>query len=626
MLAAAILMLNVPEAALAVPKLTEEQIHLAEKYGTLYIAGSRKDLPLEGIYDGDFAGVMPQFYQRLSELTGMHFVYLDSRTDRKELAATMQCDILSLVTEDDVLLQKEGLIPGPVCFTYDGAEYRIAYTRRMPAELIEIIDAAFAKMSDGDRLQCAIAGAAQSYFAGMSRGYRVVLYIMIGLCATLLAFLLFLVVRDRRRMKKAHTIDAVTGLYNHEGFSKRYDRLKEQRRFPLYFLAYVLIDCDKELVFSGEEAMNLRMKAGADALREHLQSDWIAARTGASSFLLCFSVGPQRQAVDVLKPILNAMEDRMNRDQGVSYCRTYAGICRSDDTQGDLDKAINEIRIAAWKAKEQEKRILTGSIALAQSAASDYLLGKELLATMNMADFQVYILPMVKPADTKVTGGRAIVRWQHPSRGLLLPNDFLPYIVKTDRIKELDLWVFDRICAWSRRRREEGLSSLLVTCKISWISINDSGIYSAMLEKMLQYGIRSGEIGIEVDSGIVRHETKAILENIEGLHRAGVMVILDRFGSDKTSHSALVKYTVDMMKLHSGLLPKETSNGRGLRQRLYLLDNTISLCKRLGIRIICSGVENKDHHTIAQELGCDLAEGNYYYQPMPCSEFDRNFQ
>lgn len=620
-----ILMPGVPVYASSNPDASGKQRKLAEEYGTVYIAGSRDSLPLEGIHNGGFAGIMPQFYRKLSEMTGMTFAYLDSRTDRNELAASLQCEILSLITEDDAALLAKGLIPGPVCFAYDGMDYRIAYTERMPEELRGIVDDAFSRMSDGDRLRCAVEGAVQCCAAATPGWFRILFFAVIGLCVALMILLAVLWLHDRQRIQKALTVDAVTQLYNRRGFSERFDRLREQRRFPLFFLAYILMDCEKELVFSGKTALNLQMEAGAGALKECLRPDWFAARTDVFGYLLCFTAGPQFEASEVLEPILDAIEDRMN-GEGARYYRAYAGVCRADETQGDLIKAIDETRIAAWKAREQEERILIGSRQLSRSAAEGYFHVREMLANVKMEDFRISILPMVKLPEKQVVGGQATLRWQHPARGLLLPDEFLPYIEKTDRIKELDLWVFDRVCAWSRQRRESGLSPMLITCAVSGISLNDPDFYNAMTEKMNQYGIRPGEIGIEVGCGIVRHNAQRAFENLDDLHHAGVTVILDKLGSDKTALGALVAFSVDMVKLHSGLLPKETRNGRGLRKRLYLLDNAINLCRRLEIRIICSGVENESHNTIVQELGCDLAVGDHYYRPMPCDEFDRYFQ
>lgn len=627
-LAVIILTLSIPvTASAATQKFTGTQRQLMKEYETVYIAGSRDSMPLEGVHKDTYIGVMPQFYQKLSDITGMDFVYLDNRTDRYQLAARQQCDILSLVTEDDATLQAMNFIPGPACFTYKGTTYRIAYTQRMPAEMTEVLDDAFAQMSDTDRLHCAISGSTQCYHINAPGWLRTALFIAIGLCIMLVVLLIMLVYRNKKSLQHALTVDPVTKLNNRTGFSEGFRQLKEQQRFSLYYLAYILIDCEQELIFSGDAALDFRMEAGANAIREYLHPDWIAARTDISGYLLCFPAGPKREAADVLKPILDAIEKHMNRDQVALYYRAYAGICRSDFTHGNLDKAINEIRIAAWKAKEQDKRILISSRQLTQNATVDYRHAKEILASINMEDFLIYVCPIVELPNNQVVGGQAVLRWQHPTHGMLMPDEFLPYIEKTNKMKELDFWVFEQICSWSRQRREKGLSPILVTCTLSNISLNSSALYGTLMEKVARYDIRPGEIGIEVNSGMLgQNAKKSTLETLEDLHAAGITVVLDNFGSDDPALGALVSCTADMVKLHSGLLPKETKSDKTNRRQLHLLDNAINLCNQLGICIICSGIEDEMHHSILQKAGCHLVLGDHYYRPMPCDEFDRNFR
>lgn len=597
-----------------------------EEYRTVYIAGCADCLPLEGVQDGRHVGIMPQFFEKLSEITGIRFEYLESNADRYELAENLQCEILSMVTEDDESIRERGLVPGPVCFSYENVEYRIAYTGRMPEQMIGIMDAAIEGMSEEDRLQCAIAGAEELLTARKSGRIRAVMWILAGLCAGLLVLLAVSVNRSRKNMKKVMIMDSVTRLYNRDGFAEAFSRLKNQRQFPLFWMAYVLVDCGRETVLFDENTQKLQFTAVAEVLRGYMGKEGFAARVDGFSFLLCFSPAPQEKAEDVMTALLAELEERLNRAQGAPGSRTYAGICRSDSTQGNLDKAVRETRIAAWCAREQGKSCLVSSKEMTKAAAMDYNAAQEILTAVDMAAFYVYILPMVDLPDRRVVGGQALVRWRHPSRGLLFPGDFLPYIEKTDKIKDMDRSVFEQICEWSKQRRDRGYQPVPICCNLSEASLSDSDLPAVLLDIMAGCGIRAGEVGIEVDAGILKRGSEVIVENIGQLRRAGVIVILDNFGSSETSLRVLTACTVDMVKLHHGLLPGKTEDVQELRQGLNLLDNTIRLCKRLGLRIAATGVENEAHHTMVCELGCDMAEGYYYYRPMPCDEFDRGFQ
>ena len=195
-------------------------------------------------------GIMPQFFEKLSEITGIRFEYLESNADRYELAENLQCEILSMVTEDDESIRERGLIPGPVCFSYENVEYRIAYTGRMPEQMIGIMDAAIEGMSEEDRLQCAIAGAEELLTARESGRIRAAMWILAGLCAGLLVLLAVSVNRSRKNMKKVMIMDSVTRLYNRDGFAEAFSRLKNQRQFPLFWMAYILVDCGRKQYFS----------------------------------------------------------------------------------------------------------------------------------------------------------------------------------------------------------------------------------------------------------------------------------------------------------------------------------------------------------------------------------------
>lgn len=603
-----------------------EQWLLAQRYQEVVVMGSRDSLPLEGLYNGEYVGVMPQFFQRLSQATGLRFTYLDGPGDRYELAANQQCDIVSLVTEDDEALLARGLIAGPECFVFNGESYRIAYTLRMPQPLIELVNTGIAQMSEQEKVQSAIAGAAQMQAAGVPAWLPIAAIGLSVACAGLAVGVVVLVLRHKRRLQQALTMDAATGLYNREGFAARFEKLRAHQSFPLYWLAYLYVDFDQQRLYAGDAEIGRRVEAAAQELKRHMRAEWFAAVVDQQNFLLCFLPQLNQPGEEMILPVLEAVEERLNENQGALRASVCAGLWRCDANQGDFSKTLHDTRIAAHSACEKKERWLVSSQSLTQRATLDFRTARELLSSMDISAFHVYILPLVNLTNGNVVGGQALARWKHPSRGMLLPGEFLPFIEGTEKLEELDGRVFEQMCAWVEKRRQGGMRPMMISCNLSDVTLKHPDCHKKLSAVMRQYGVQSGEIGVEIDTKILKSTAVTVRENIRRLREAGAAVILDNFGSDDTSLCALAACEVDVVKLYSGLLPRRVQDEALLAQGLHVLDNTISLCKRLGVMIAATGVEDGEQHTVVYELGCDFAEGYHYYRPLPCDEFDRSFR
>ena len=241
------------ESSAAADLLTEAEQRYADQYGNVVVIGSPKSAPLEYLSYGEYIGIMPAFYQRLSEMTGLQFTYLEGTIEnRLELAANNQGDIVSVVADDAAALMQYGLTRSAPCFEYDGVEYCLAYTASAPKELQAIIDKAIGAIPESDKTACAIAGAAQLDQRHMSPLLAALL--VGGWCIALILLLCLLISKNRNRRlgtSRART-DALTGMPNLAYLRVFFEKLHKQRTLPLYALAYVDINEAKLREYFGD--------------------------------------------------------------------------------------------------------------------------------------------------------------------------------------------------------------------------------------------------------------------------------------------------------------------------------------------------------------------------------------
>ena len=234
-------------------------------------------------------------------------------------------------------------------------------------------------------------------------------------------------------------------------------------------------------------------------------------------------------------------------------------------------------------------------------------------AALREKQFVLYYQPQYNHASGELIGAEALVRWMHPARGMILPGVFVPIFERNGFITELDLYVFEQVCALLRRCMDEGLPVVPVSTNFSRYDVFHSDFIDKLEAIRTRYGIPTECLHIELTETVFIGGSKHMNDVIGQLHARGYMVQMDDFGSGYSSLNVLKDTDVDCFKLDMNFLSGDYGPGKGGT----ILGTVVRMAKWLGVRVIAEGVETEAQADFLRSIGCDCMQGFLYSRPLP---------
>ncbi len=230
---------------------------------------------------------------------------------------------------------------------------------------------------------------------------------------------------------------------------------------------------------------------------------------------------------------------------------------------------------------------------------------------------RVFYQPFVRTQTGKLVGLEALARWIDPRRGVIPPNDFIPLMSRFHQIWRLDLYMVEQVCREFAVRAEAGLPLLPVTVNFSAQDFDHVDIPAALDEIMGRYGLERDNIVIEITEQDLATGTEHFHEQLRALHARGFKLWLDDFGSGYSSLSIFSQFKIDRVKFDMELIRHLDDAGGANRRILRALNN---VCRELGIRTLCEGVETQAQHDFLKEIDCEMAQGFLFHKPRPIED------
>ena len=244
-------------------------------------------------------------------------------------------------------------------------------------------------------------------------------------------------------------------------------------------------------------------------------------------------------------------------------------------------------------------------------------LESDLRAAIRQQEFVLFYQPITDLRQLRLSGAEALIRWRHPTRGLVPPDSFIPLAEKTELIVDIGLFVLDAACQQLRAWKQQGLDYTL-SLNVSGRQIPD-GLPPARLQQMVQhYGIEPDRLALEITEGVMLNDIDKSLQWLGAVHKMGFRVYLDDFGTGYSSLSYLKMFPVDMLKVDKSFVRDMQVDSN----EYTLVGAIIAMGQSLGLKVVAEGVERLGHLTALQRMGCHYAQGNYFSQPVPIEEFD----
>lgn len=235
-------------------------------------------------------------------------------------------------------------------------------------------------------------------------------------------------------------------------------------------------------------------------------------------------------------------------------------------------------------------------------------------------EFEMYLQPQVDSSGN-LYGAEALVRWQHPERGLLSPAIFIDVLEKTGFIYKLDRYMWDKAAKKLGEWKKEGKDQYHISVNISTKDFYLVDVYETFVGLVDKYDIDPVNLNIEITETTLMSDFDKNMGIIRLLQNYGFNIEIDDFGSGYSSLNMLKDISADVLKIDMGFLRASENEAKGLD----ILESIITLAGKLGMKVITEGVETKKQLYMLAEMGCDMYQGYYFSKPIPVDEFEKKY-
>ena len=236
---------------------------------------------------------------------------------------------------------------------------------------------------------------------------------------------------------------------------------------------------------------------------------------------------------------------------------------------------------------------------------------------MEQKQFKVYFQPVVDAMTGKIASAESLIRWFYPEKGFISPGVFIPALEESGHISELDLYVLDAVNEFQKKRYQSDKITVPVSTNLSWMDFYDETIMNWLEKKCADASMPSGLCRMEITEtsyAAIEADRNATLE---ALREAGILLLLDDFGSGYSSFGMLQNYNFDIMKIDMSFVRQIETNTK----TRSIIRFIIEMAHTMDIKIIADGAETKELVEFLRDNGCDYIQGYYFYKPMPEEEF-----
>lgn len=257
----------------------------------------------------------------------------------------------------------------------------------------------------------------------------------------------------------------------------------------------------------------------------------------------------------------------------------------------------------------------TASVTLGTAPAASENLKQEVYRRMEeFLDRDLFILviqPVVDFRTETAYNGEVLSRLNHPERGMVFPDQFLPAVNAQGLYSRFDRYIFQKSCAWMSRTLSEGERFDCLSCNFSRKTLSEEGLAGDLIQIADRYGVPHHKIGLEITEREKETNAGQMMENLNQLKAAGFRIMLDDYGNGVTSVNDLKQYPVDIVKIdRSMLLNACTEKGKEAFCEL------VTTAAQLGMEVVCEGIETEEQNRFARETGCHYGQGFLYFKPI----------
>jgi len=420
--------------------------------------------------------------------------------------------------------------------------------------------------------------------------------------------------------------DTLTGLPNRTLLADRIEQAiaKVAEQGGCFALMFIDLDGFKPVNDAfGHHVGDLLLKAVAARLRGHLHSQDTLARIGGDEFVLLVELQEPNDAMDVAVKQVNLVSRPFRVAEHDLQLSASLGIVLYPGNGQDQHELLRNADAAMYHAKSAGKNGYSFfDVSMNSNARQQLQLLQDLRMALEQCQFRLHYQPKFDAQACQPIGAEALLRWEHPQHGLLLPDRFIGLAEKTGLIIPIGEWVLDEACRQMRQWLEQGHGDWRMAVNLSALQFCHAGLVDSVARALRENGLPANHLTLEITETTAMHDADASLTVLQRLSDMGVDLSIDDFGTGYSSLMYLKRLPANELKIDRGFV-------RDLEQDsddAAIVSAIVALGQALGLRIVAEGVETDGQQDFLTRLGCDSLQGYLLGQPVPAEQFMNNLQ
>ena len=428
--------------------------------------------------------------------------------------------------------------------------------------------------------------------------------------------------RCQEQIERQANYDALTGLPNRSLLHERLRHAMTAHRHERH-IAVVFLDLDHFKFVNdglGHSTGDQLIREVAERLKSSVREGDTVARLGGDEFVLVLSDQPGDGAVQLaMQRVLDAVGQPVTLEGQEFSVTCSAGISLYPRDGNDGETLLRNADAAMYRAKAAGRNNFHFYKAEMNRSVNERLtMEHNLRRALERMEFELHYQPRIDLRSRAMVGAEALVRWRHPSAGLVYPDRFISIAEETGLIVPLGEWVMRTACAQNRAWQNDGYEAISVSVNLSLRQFKQQSLVRSVQRILLDTGLAAEHLEVELTESMVMHDAEGAITTLRALRELGVHVAVDDFGTGYSSLSYLKRLPLAALKIDQTFV-RDISESHG--DRGVLAQAIIALGHNLRLRVVAEGVEKAEQVAFLEEHGCDEVQGIHFGRPVPAAEF-----
>ncbi len=422
--------------------------------------------------------------------------------------------------------------------------------------------------------------------------------------------------------------DPITGLYNRNGFmiegEEYLSRLKGSGQ-KIILICIQVVKLRKISMLFGIEVTDTMSKLYAETLTRVAGENAVVGKVGVEDYALMTCCESEEEAESLSRRISIVVENFCNNETLPSVLKEQsgfiAGACFHNGTD-DISVLYNKASVTLFSGIRKPGKICSFFDEKIEKAVSGRdIVEHEIGEALKLGELELYYQPKISIKTGEIVGAEALMRWNHKTQGLIMPNEFIHVAEEMGIITKIDEWGMLQACIQNKLWQEKGYDPIKISVNMSQAQLYQTDVVASVTNALNESGVDPACLEVELTETMAMIDIERTISILDSLKDLGVSISMDDFGTGYSSLSSLKILPIDLIKIDRSLVYDIETN----RTARCITKAIVDLGKAMDLTVLAEGVETEHQKELLDELGCDIIQGYLYSKPQPAAVIERMF-